>query len=703
MPTLRCPHEFAVGGAIAWLAGCASIPRGAVAVDTLTLEGTHEVSAGDLESKLVTAPSPRLLGLFRGLFFDYALYDRFVLQRDLARVERFYQARGFYQAHVRAGRVRYRDPRHVDLTIQIEEGSSVRVRNVRLDGLEHLPAEDVEAARRAARGLAKGSRFDEDDFAAAEDAIKRALTDRGYAFAKVERSAEVDLPRHGADLLFDVHPSGRCTVGPITIDGLGPLPAAPLRRALEIRRGEPYSTAAFARSQRAALGLGDFTTVEITPDLAGPPSPTGEVPIRVRVEPTKIHGLTLGGGIELDAIQTDGHLLFGWEDRNFFGGLRQLSASFRPGGVLYPTRLPSFQKPEAVLPEEKLHVELAQPGLLEARTRGVLSGELDIYPVLLTTDVEPGEPVLGYREIRGAAGVERTFGHLLVRPTYNAQLDEPFTYEGPVDPTLTRAILSYVGVQANLDYRDDQLTPHRGFYLGGELQLGGGVLGGDAHDVRIQPEARAYIALAKKLTLALRGTFGFLYPINYGSTLAAAYAGLPVTDRAAWSSDVELVYLRGFFSGGPSSNRGYPLRGVGPHGAVPFFNPGLAAQQIETDCEPDNPSYDPVRCAVPLGGLSIWESSVELRFPLSGSLSAATFCDASDVSPSRTNLRPGHPHLSCGFGLRYGTPVGPVRLDVGYRIPGLQVIGPYNAQEEGDPGTVLGLPIAVAFGIGEAF
>src|SRR5262249_35028795 len=164
---------------------------------------------------------------------------------------------------------------------------------------------------------------------------------------------------------------------------------------------------------------------------------------------------------------------------------------------------------------------------------------------------------------------------------------------------------------------------------------------------------------------------------------------------------IELVYLRGFFSGGPSSNRGYPLRGVGPHGTVPFFNPGLAAQALAAACELTNPSYDPVRCAVPLGGLSLWEASLELRFPVAGAVSGVAFCDASDVSPERASIRLDRPHLSCGLGIRVATPVGPVRLDVGYRIPGLQVPPGTDPRTEGSPGTVFGVPIAVAFGIGE--
>ena len=55
---------------------------------------------------------------------------------------------------------------------------------------------------------------------------------------------------------------------------------------------------------------------------------------------------------------------------------------------------------------------------------------------------------------------------------------------------------------------------------------------------------------------------------------------------------------------------------------------------------------------------------------------------------SRSASGPTAPHLSCGGGARYDTPVGPIRLDIGYRIPGLQYPG--GASFELEPALLLG-------------
>jgi len=171
--------------------------------------------------------------------------------------------------------------------------------------------------------------------------------------------------------------------------------------------------------------------------------------------------------------------------------------------------------------------------------------------------------------------------------------------------------------------------------------------------------------------------------------------------------DQEKLLLRAFYSGGVNSNRGYPLRGVGPHGPVGFLVP------TGVNCSQQNgvPAIEDLNaaCIRPLGGFTLWEASLELRFPLSGALSGVAFADASDVARDIGHVRFTVPHLSVGPGIRYLTPVGPLRLDIGYRVPGAQALGEKELSiEEGsrDVGNLFGiswLPMAVNIALGEAF
>lgn len=685
--------------------GCASVPDGRLVVDSISIHGENLVEESDIVEHLATAPSSKFLGLFRGVVYDYSVFDQRTLDRDLERIERFYRARGYYEARVRAARV-FEKHGHVRVEIEVDEGSPTKIRSVSIEGVAALSAELQPAITQALASVKTGDTFDEESAARAESLITRVLTDRGYAYARVKRSTVVDVVARQAELSFSLEPGPVCVLGTVSIEGLGGVPEAPVRRALSLAPGSKYSTAEIDSARSTVLDLGVFTLVELTPTLASGPEQPPVIPLVLRVEPAKLRAIQLGGGLEFDQLRSDIHARIGWEHTNFLGGLRKLAVDLRPGVVFFPTRFPSFDRPQYLLPDGKITVAFSQPGFVEARTTGIVRAEYSIYPVLLSPKVDPAASVLGYREFRGMIGLERTLWKLFGLVSYNLQRFVPFTYVGPLDPALSGVTLSYLDLVTQVDFRNDKIEPHKGFLVANDLQIAGGPFFGDARDVRIQPEVRVFLPTTRRSTVALRGVLGFLFPMNYGSTLAAnaATGQQPVgVDRASWVQDVQLTYFRAFYSGGPSSNRGYPVRGVGPHGTIPFFTPTLAAQQLAASCDPTQSAYSDARCARPLGGLSLWELSAELRFPIAGAFAGATFCDASDVSPRRLDIRPAYLHLSCGIGLRYGTPVGPVRVDLGYRIPRLQIVGKSDSAVEGDPGTVFGLPIAVALGIGEPF
>lgn len=714
--------------ALLGLSACAPpIPPGRSAIDSVSIRNTHALSASDIESKLATAPSPRFLGVFH-LFYDYEIFDPSTLQRDLARVERYYWGHGFLEAHARTGRVVPNGANHVRVEIVVEEGTPTLNRNVVVDGIDALPAAVKGAALTAADdALRRGTRFDEDAYQAAETAVTRALTDRGYAYAKVHSAAQIDVLSHSADYTFTVTPGPSCVYGAITFAGLDPdgpgpkkaeIDEPPLRRTLHLRAGETFSSSALDSATQALLDLEVLSAVQIVPTLSDPPSPV--VPLTVKVEPSKLRVLRLGGGFELDTIKTEAHLVVGWEDHDFLGDLRDFSVDFTPGVVLYPTRVDNFTTPTNLLPQERLRLQLRLPGFLEPRSTVFVRPEFNVYPLLVEPNPAPNQPVVGYKEPRGAVGIDRRFGKsFLVSLSQNIQGEFPFGYISsmPISPDLPQILLLYPQLTTTLDLRDNTVEPHKGIYLSNDFQVAG--MGGSAEDLRVQPEVRGYVPLSSSVTFASRASVGFLFPFNYGdyvrnhlSEPTAPSTAQGASDRAysQVDRDIEIIYFRGFYSGGPSTNRGFPLRGIAPHGLVPFLSPNTGASQVALQCAPGQANYNTPQCSVPIGGFSLWEGSMEARFVLSQAIGVAIFCDAGDVSAQTTDIRLTHLHLSCGVGGRYNTPVGPIRLDVGYRVPFLQVLGYATEAEvaahdptEGTQPMIFGIPLAIAFGIGEAF
>jgi outer membrane protein assembly factor BamA len=675
--------------------GCNRVPTGRTAVDAVDVRGANAVDEGDIEDAIATTESEKFLGLFRGVLYDYALFDRNVLQRDLARVEQLYRSKGFYEAHARAGRIHRVDDKHVRVEIVVEEGPVVLVRDVRVDGLEGVPKPIVDAAIRGANdALPKDKPFTQESFDKALANVRRALTDRGYAYAQVKNDAAVDLVAHRADVVLSVAPGDPCVFGPITIEGLGSLPEAPVRRALDLRPGAPFSEAVLESAQQAVLDLGVFASVDVSPDLPDPPREDRVVPVRVKLEPSRLRTIRLGGGLEFDALKTDVHGIVGWEHRNFLGGMRSFAVRFKPGVVLYPIRVNNLTAPTSFLPEERLRVDFRQPGFIEARTNAFVRPELNVQALLLNPDPPPNQPVIGYVEARNGVGLERTIWRFFGAVSHNLQVAYPFNYIGPRDPTLGLLVISYPELLTQLDFRNDRVHPRKGMWLLNTLQLAGGPFGGQAQDVKVQPDLRGYVPVTKRVVLALRGSVGFLFPRNYGGVVRYPRSVFEGSEER--TRDFQLTFFRGFFSGGPTSNRGYPLRGVSPHDIVPFISPELELQRVNSTCNAND-------CRTPTGGFTLWEASTELRFSVTGPLSLASFCDASDVSPRTSDIRLDHLHLSCGAGARYDTPVGPIRLDIGYRIPGLQVLGGLTRDERRPQTFFAGIPIAVSFGIGEAY
>lgn len=700
-----------LGALLCLAAGCAKTQTRGFNLESLKVTGNSQLDDEEIEERIASRETPRFLGLFSGVIYDDELFNRFVLERDLQRIERLYRARGYYQAHARAARV-FRSGKKVRVEIVVEEGRPTLLARVDLHGIETLPENvRVEARTAVTSALPLKEPLDEEKLDQAAKALANVLGDHGYAQAVVRKRAEVNLPAYVAAAGFWVEAGSPSEIGEVKLQGLADLPEQRVRATLALEPGMPYSQSELDESKRQLLDLGVFSSVEIEPQVdAATPGPNGKlrVPILVKLEKAKLRSVHVGGGVLIDSLKSDVHLTFGWEDQSFLGAMRKLQIEVQPGAVLYPTRFPSFQTPKSLLPEGRLRTEFRQPGFITGRTSLVLKGQVTASPVLLSPIYDPKAPIIGYFDYRASAGLDRTYHKFYALLSQNVQLNVPFFYKGTPDADLHHVVASYPALYTTLDFRNDAIHPHKGIFLGNELEVAG--VGGDARDLKVQPEVRGYVPLSKHVTLAGRGSIGLLFAQNYGQTVEAnALRGKPDGDPAApdfrkdWVKDVQLMFMRGFFSGGSGSNRGYAPREIGPHGVVPFFNYGQTQTSLGVNCTAGNQNYKAAVCDLPLGGFTLWEAGLELRYPLSGALSGAVFGDASDVSPRPVNFRFNRPHLSVGLGLRYDTPVGPIRFDLGYRVPGLQA--PAGAADEAvpKPFPIFKLPLAASFGIGESY
>lgn len=722
-------------------------PRAGV-VDSIALEGARSIDEDELLAGLATTGTPRFLGIWDGVVFDYSVYDEDVLARDLERVERYYRARGFYEAKVTAARVVHTDEHHVEVFVSIVEGEQVFVGSVDAADIARLPP-DVQVAAYTASRVLDGHVFDERSLEDTKQRIANEIADRGFAFVRVVGAAKVTLSTHSAQIKLCIDPGPRVTLGAVSVAGNSEIDGERVLTIAGLREGDTYSRREMQSAESALLDLGVFSSVDVglardeassplrgktaeqrcrpedigvesgsatgtnAPSKQAEPPPEPQRPETVaaviRVQEGSLRTVKVGGGTRIDPVLFETTLITGWEHKNFLGELRHLTIEARPGVDWFPTRIPSapgetFQAPSKPLLRHSVRARLEQPAFAEARTTGFLETQYAVFP-LLYPNLRDGDLIIGYNDVSGSTGVFRGFGpHVRVTTRYNLRADFPFMYsDDPVPAGLDRVVASYPELSFALDWRDDRVRPRSGVYFQNSVQVAGYAFGGDVSDVKVEPELRAYKPLNRKKTvaIAIRARVGFLFPTNYGDSLEAVERNPNLASTPAARTDQHKLLFRAFYSGGPDSNRGYPYQGVGPWGPLGFLNPsGFVCEQANGQL------IERPECLKPLGGLSLWEASAEIRFHVAGPLDMATFLDGSDVNRQVGQISFDAPHLSTGLGIRYATPIGPIRFDLGYRLPSLQVIGQTEAQafpRYGNAGTIFGAPMALSFALGESF
>lgn len=590
----------------------------------LEIIGAEQVSEGELKEKILTSETSWLP------FSEKKRFDANVWRTDLKRIERYYQARGYYQARVVESEVTPLEDGKVAVRVTVEEGQPTRVVSIALDGGEALERE---------LPLEVGDIFVEETWEGLEPTLERRLRERGHATADVFSQARVDLERQTAALTLEVDAGQRYRFGEVRVkQHLGDRVeewriVEQAREAIEDE--DYYSDSARAEAQARIFDMDVFGAAKVT---MGEPHPeTGLVELDVEVQEAPFHTVRAGVGIGIDQARNDAHLIAGYTHRDFLGSLRRLDLEARAGWAFLPTAYAVARGGNRVTqngPIAEVGAELEQPRLFHPNFSGVTGIELE----------RAIEPAYAFWGARGKLGVSwRPWTYFTLTPSYNYelyQLDQG-TVAARSDLGATNllfgcpggCVLSYLEQTLAVDRRDDRQEPKRGYFLALSLQEGGSFLGGGFDYLRVVPEVRGYVSMLEneRLTFAGKIRAGSLVPLSGGPLDS------PIVAR--------------FFSGG-SQMRGFSTRRLSPQLLVP-----TPEGSGEFEAEP-----------VPIGGNGLFETQLEARYDLTQSLVGALFTDLGIVTSERLQLSTFDLlQVAFGAGVRYRTPVGPIRLDFAYR------------------------------------
>jgi hypothetical protein len=391
-------------------------------------------------------------------------------------------------------------------------------------------------------------------------------------------------------------------------------------------------------------------------------------------------GAIITSYVTSDENYWDLHLLGKVEHRNFFGGMRRLSVEERPR-LIFDDYFPSTPTPSL---GNLLLVEFRQPAFAEPRTTLVATGRWDLGPDPYGGRFSRSDVVAGF-------GPERSFfgGKLSWSSSINLNLFIP-QGSNELQPYPSYHV-AYLQHSLSLDLRNDARAPRRGAYFGLNVQHAGYFLPSDWNYVRVVPDVRGYFSLPLGMVLAMRARIGIMEITS---------SSIEVPHNA---TDVIQGYRQRLHDVGPLRQR---LRGGGST-SVRGYDSNTLGDVVRVDDRLDS------------GGLRQWDASIELRVPLTASIGTVLFVDAGDVTRAK-RFRFSQPQTTLGFGFRYKTLVGPIRLDFGFAPGGLQYIGHDERQRQAfelssDPDNPTAIPVpypeskflgtsgSVHFTIGEAF
>jgi outer membrane protein insertion porin family len=583
-----------------------------------------------------------------------------------------YRTRGFASVEVKSG-VNETDPPGageglVRAVVAVSEGPRATVGAVTIAGNASIATDELRPEVR----IATGDPYFEPKIIEARDALVLEYLNRGFASAVITPVPAVNGDRSRVDLAFTVQEGPQTIVDHILIVGNTHTDRDVILRELQFRPGQPLGLQDQFESRRRLTSLGLFRRVRITELAHGSGN---EHDVLVSVEEAPATSIGYGGGLEATQRlrstgpegQAEQQLEFaprGFFDigrRNLFGANRSVSLYTRVS--LRPRDAPD--DPE---------VDGTGIGVSEYRVVGTYRQPRWFGPndLTVTAVVEQGVRSTFNFARRGMNTdvVRRLSPSLRVSGRYSFSstrtFDERLSEEdqATIDRLFPRVRLSGFSGALARDTRDDLLEPAHGMFLSGEGTVAARALGGQVGFMKTYVQAFAFRPIGTpKLVLATRAAVGLADGFEREVPLTDA-DGNPLPNESISIED--LPASERFFAGGDTTIRGYALDSVG------------APETISAN-------------GFPTGGNAVLLLNGELRFPVWREVGAVVFVDGGNVFRRVTDFDFGELRGAIGFGLRYRSPVGPIRVDLGFKMDRREIRGRLEP------------PTAIHFSLGQAF
>jgi outer membrane protein insertion porin family len=664
----------------------------------IRISGNHFLSDDLIRSHMQDQAAGRL--------FSHGRYSEVLLEEDALRIQSLYRSSGFRQAEVTGKLVdKYQnDPSQLAIQITVKEGLQTRVAWVRIEGSFTLPQEQLPEIQTTER-----QGFDESSLADDRDTILSKYFDNGFPNANVDVtyvpvSSPDNLPHVG--VTFTIHEGEQFFVNQLFLDGLHYTRFGVALREIRVEPGAPLSQQALLESQRRLYDLGLFKQVDTA--IQNPDGTESHKNVLVTAREADRYTFDYGVGFEFQTGQpsygtnqplgqtgVSPMVSFGMSRINV-GGRHQTLTVKTNLGRLQQRALVTYSIPKLLNLE---NFRFSATGLYDDTvdvstfTSRRLEGTLQVLQVL-------------YKQ------QDRELTTMAYRFSYRRVEASNIQVSDNLIPLLSKP--TRVGTPNVLylrNRRDNDLESTRGSYTTVEAGVAASAFGSEADFSRILIKNSTYHALfrnrstgqgyvlARSTTVGVENPFGSTVVLDPGQTATAGETLVPLPER--------------FFSGGGNSNRGFGLNQAGPRDPFTGF---------------------------PLGGSAVFLNNLEMRFPnvrvpyLNDNIGFTIFEDMGNVfarpqemlpslvrfnQPNRDFCFQQATHLNCnynyvtnaiGVGVRYQTPIGPLRFDFGYNLnppyfPSYTniVTNPTTGQQVGQFGYQRAGHFNFSFSVGQSF